>query len=855
MPIQQISAADAATQRGVEGVIYQDTADPGKLYVKGAPGTTLAQNQIPAVGAELLEALDTRPYLAETPYTGLNFASDVASALDFQTTGRNLHTFRRALRRSRASFGTANQAVVRVLMLTDSTGENVSQNYPAGHWVATFERLMQRRWPDAAFEFINVGVGGRQVKNVLGYQADLVTQNYLSQASEPTDGSGYYSPSNTGETARAHPWTWMGPPTGVTAFGVGEIWADRAATYRPHLVITSFGLNEYNRLFGYQTRFVEAYELLINDIRSGARWAASRPSLVIGTPYGDNTDGGDMVKRNRLAVITRGLAAKHGCPLFDGNRWYNILRRGRDPLRYRVYGEVFGRYLRTSRDNGIIRSDHPDYWFCPLATPTSSGAAATFISSNNQAGIFLRKRAARNVDISHRFAQSSAAATGVARLFARVDPAQWYYSGTGVASDPVNGYEARYSPSGLLELIYKGSVLTSVQCDAWSTLSQALRMQLRVVETMIEVWTAVGSAAPSTGSSWARRIRFRHLQAHDVLEEAVQANKGPHSTREDGWCGFGHGTTGANTPASICLNSDRQCMYYQFLDDLPVTQGGVFNDADLQGGVNDWTGATVYNPDSPGGNVINHMTTDGYEATYAVPVAALVNTLADSDAQAEVLGDSTTKVAFTSNVTAAGSIARSGTTATFTWTAHGYAVGQAVRVTCSGAGDAGYNVTHECTATDANSLTATVSGSLAASEATVTLTTRNVEQVLATIPLPASWFGLDGQILVEALGNVTNSANNKTYRLRLGTTGAAAQQGVATTVTTSESVVMQTRLVSRGDASQLWAPNFLVGASSADALATAVNTTGLVYLYITAQAAAAANEEASLESYCVRLVS
>jgi hypothetical protein len=149
----------------------------------------------------------------EYPYDPLSELQEAASAVSFHTTGRNLHTFRRALCRARTSHGTPNPSTVRVLLLTDSTGENVSQNFPQAHWVAALQRGMEARWPDVAFEFINCGVGGRQVKHVLGYNADLVTQNYLSQ--QVDNSAGYVANASQGETARQWPWTWMGPPPGV----------------------------------------------------------------------------------------------------------------------------------------------------------------------------------------------------------------------------------------------------------------------------------------------------------------------------------------------------------------------------------------------------------------------------------------------------------------------------------------------------------------------------------------------------------------------------------------------------------------------------------------------------------------
>lgn len=801
-------------------------------------------------------------YPDRVPYEALSDLQGVAAAVSFHTSGRNLHTFRRALRRSRASHGMATQSSVRVLFLTDSTGENVSQNWVHAHWVAALQRAMEARWPDVAFEWINCGVGGRQVKNVLGYQADLVTANYLSQATEPVDGSGYSQLASQGETARPWPWTWMGPPAGVAAWTNGQIWADRAAAYNPHLVITSFGLNEYNRLFGYPTNYVEAYELLIADLRTGARWAASRPSIVIGTPYGDNSDA-QMSKRNRIAVITRGIAEKHGCALLDGNRWYNIVRHGRDPLRHRVFGEMFGRHLRFSRDDGTIDPSYPAHWWAPLAQPTTSGSK-TFVSSSNAEGIFLRRRASADCAISCRFSQSSVAGTGIARLFARVDPTTWYASGTGVAGDPVAGYEARYKPDGTLELLYRGTVLATATCDAWNVTLKALRLQLIVRGTLIEVWSAVGNASdlPGTGSSWARRIRFRHLQAYDAAEETVFANPGPRSVREDGYCGFGTASTASNTPTAIFLTSDRQALYIEWLDPLPIADGGAYTDDQLLGKVSNWAGSTPYNPDTPGGNVVNHMVTDGYEAVYAVPVAQLIRDIGTDTGDTVNLGWSGSKVAFTSNVTTTGSVSRSGTTATFNWTSHGYAVGQQVRVTVSGAADSGYNATHTMTATTANALTATVSSGLAASDTNngaLTLTTRNVEQILATIPVPAGWMGIDGVLDIDALYGYTSSTNAKTMRVRWGTTGISSQTLMSTQTAAAGNVAsaLQFRVRNRGaDNAQVYHSPATIGASATAVSTTSpgIETSALSYLYITGQAAAAANEEISLESYNVRLI-
>ncbi len=62
MPIQQITAAEAANQRGAEGTLYQDAANSTVLYAKG-PNGNLSQNMI---GAALRSEMLQRPYLLMT---------------------------------------------------------------------------------------------------------------------------------------------------------------------------------------------------------------------------------------------------------------------------------------------------------------------------------------------------------------------------------------------------------------------------------------------------------------------------------------------------------------------------------------------------------------------------------------------------------------------------------------------------------------------------------------------------------------------------------------------------------------------------------------------------------------------
>lgn len=128
------------------------------------------------------------------------------------------------------------------------------------------------------------------------------------------------------------------------------------------------------------------------------------------------------------------------------------------------------------------------------------------------------------------------------------------------------------------------------------------------------------------------------------------------------------------------------------------------------------------------------------------------------------------------------------------------------------------------------------------------------ENTLATIVVPAGAMGINGIVRVTTLWTVTNSANNKTLRVRFGGTAF-----LDVTVTTVAAVSDLRQIQNRASAaSQIGKPVGGMGAggwgTATSAVTTAtVDTSAAVSITITGQKASA-GETISLESYLVELI-
>lgn len=536
----------------------------------------------------------------------------------------------------------------KVLFVGDSVTENVSQNQPMGHWTLEFQRELRRAFPWVTFTFINLSIGGRQAKHVMGYLNTQPTSTpgaeYLSVTSGENQATNFLRAAGSGGTQYQNPDTWSGAASGETQWGAGETWVSRLVRQNADLITLCFGLNEENG--STKAWFGQSLQAIIDCVRSGSTFSTfKRPSFVMLTPYNDSIA---RTTRNQLAEQLRSVAAANDVPVVDANRWDSMLVEGVDPIRRRWSGEPYLRYIRTSKTNGAIRRDAQNWWWYAVGFPTTSGSQGFVARTSTDTGVtalkLLRKRAARDFQIQIRGAapSSGTATEGVLSIWYRVDP-----------NDHTKGYEVRYTGSGTLELRYTNNagnttVLVSQSIRAFGALGESIAIKVRVEGCLHQVWTAFGNSAPATGgnpASYQRQIEFRHsFQASDASDDCRSF-----ITRADGYGGIALGSTGTSYPVFAYTQFVQQTTWIEWGDPLPVKAYG-YAASDLVGSVNDFIANIApddTNLDSPGGNTINHLKTDAYTAVYAAAIGAFMQQLRASRVDCEVIDTSAVAVSGT----------------------------------------------------------------------------------------------------------------------------------------------------------------------------------------------------------------
>lgn len=144
---------------------------------------------------------------------------------------------------------------------------------------------------------------------------------------------------------------------------------------------------------------------------------------------------------------------------------------------------------------------------------------------------------------------------------------------------------------------------------------------------------------------------------------------------------------------------------------------------------------------------------------------------------------------------------------------------------------------------------------LEASAVAASHTGNTTETILATIPVPAGIMGVNGALRIAADWTTTNSANDKTLRIRLGGIGGAVLTGTA--FTTVANAFHRMMVVNRNSASSQWVSTDRSRAtdivSSYEATTAAVNTAVAQDLVITGQLETG-TETITLENYIVELI-
>lgn len=143
---------------------------------------------------------------------------------------------------------------------------------------------------------------------------------------------------------------------------------------------------------------------------------------------------------------------------------------------------------------------------------------------------------------------------------------------------------------------------------------------------------------------------------------------------------------------------------------------------------------------------------------------------------------------------------------------------------------------------------------LGASGTAVSAGANTTENTLATVIIPAGAMGTNGILRVTTLWSYTNSANNKTKRVRLGGIGGTAFLEL---INTTQASTMNIKMIANRDVanSQVTFNNQSGGAGNTTGGVTtgSIDTTASQTLVITGQKASS-GETLTLESYIVELI-
>lgn len=535
----------------------------------------------------------------------------------------------------------------KILFLGDSVTENVSQNYPMAHWTREFQREIERAFPWVTFTYVNMAIGGRQARHVLGYKAGgaipttTLGSEYLSTTGTETQSTNFLVLAATGKTCYPSPDRWPGPPDSqASAWGASEVWMNRLIGHNADLVTLCFGLNEENtgdgsNDSGGDSYFAQAMQSIISHIRSASAWASNtRPSIVGLTPYNDTHA---REKRNRLAEQARAIFSENDIPCIDANRWDSILVEGVDPIRRRWFGEAHFRYLLNGKTNRAVSPNYSNYWQV-TGTPQNAGSSSAYIARTtaNDTGVYalkmLRKRAARDVQVNVHFGSPSSGTPteAVCAVFYRVNP-----------SNNAIGYEVKHSGTTLSLIYHDGTndiTLATQSVTGFPDTSSYLCLTVRAVGGRHQVWLAVDRAdnGATYGNDSGKRKKIFDLY-HTGADPTIPLTS---EIFRPGWVGFSIGSTGTAYPTFYASAPIQETALIEFGDPLPILPPAL-NAYDLNGYVSEWPGsvadAVEGNPDSPGGNTINHLKTDAYTMVYGAVVGDFVKQLAASRQDVQTL--------------------------------------------------------------------------------------------------------------------------------------------------------------------------------------------------------------------------
>lgn len=146
---------------------------------------------------------------------------------------------------------------------------------------------------------------------------------------------------------------------------------------------------------------------------------------------------------------------------------------------------------------------------------------------------------------------------------------------------------------------------------------------------------------------------------------------------------------------------------------------------------------------------------------------------------------------------------------------------------------------------------------LAQSAVAVSVSATTNEEALATVDVPAGALGVNGSLRVMSEWSMTDSANNKVFRVRFGADGAGlgGTSYLSSTITTQDGLADLKKITNRGSVSSQYGMNtsgyFGVGGTTGQT--SSVNTAAQSEIVFSGQKGSA-GETLTLESYSVELL-
>lgn len=370
------------------------------------------------------------------------------------------------------------------------------------------------------------------------------------------------------------------------ALTTNSSWRNAVAAYQPDLLFIQFDLNETS----YQT-FATNLQAIIDDVNTNAAWSAKRPTMVLITSHVGVTNGAitTAIVRNCHKVI-RSMASKNKIALIDAGRVYDILTLATDP--YNITPAVTGELNQLGRmiANTVLPSTDYD---SKIGTAYWTSALTLREQSSGSALRFYRKVSTVNGAAQCNVTTNTASTTP--SLFYRADPLDANYAtGTG------RQYELRITG-------------TTVQVYYW------------VAGSAVAVTAAITTLTNGVGVNTVFTMRAEFADAKHKITIIAPNNELKtfefidFQNLDGGYIGFGYGGSSGGWFNSGAIGSLSSGFVLEFWNSLPVGSAA-YHDSDLLNTTNDWSS----NPNSLGGNGVNHLTNLGYKVIYE---PAIVNCL------------------------------------------------------------------------------------------------------------------------------------------------------------------------------------------------------------------------------------